>query len=236
MSHIFISYSRRDVDFAQKIVDALAANNLDTWIDWKSIPKGEDWEQEIYRGIEEADAFLFLISPDSVASQMCNKEIAHAVKNGKRILPIFISNVDDKEVNGVTGKFLTYEAREEINRRNFIFCREARDDFNKAVTEIRTTIHTDYEWLKFHTRLQLKALEWDSKTRENSFLLNGKELQDIAGIFVANSGKEPNPTDLQRQYLLSSQTYEDSLRRSDERRRRQITLGLGLGLIIGALW
>jgi TIR domain len=71
MSHIFISYSRKDIDFAQKVVDALAANNLDTWIDWKSIPKGEDWEQEIYRGIEEADAFLFLISPDSVSSQMC---------------------------------------------------------------------------------------------------------------------------------------------------------------------
>lgn len=75
MSHIFISYSRRDIDFAQKFVDALAANALDTWIDWKSIPKGEDCEQEIYHGIEEADAFLFLISPDSVASEKCNKEI-----------------------------------------------------------------------------------------------------------------------------------------------------------------
>ena len=34
---IFISYSRKDLDFAQKIVNALAANDLDTWIDWKSI-------------------------------------------------------------------------------------------------------------------------------------------------------------------------------------------------------
>jgi hypothetical protein len=42
MSHIFISYSRKDLAFAQKIVNALAANDLDTWIDWKSIPKGED--------------------------------------------------------------------------------------------------------------------------------------------------------------------------------------------------
>ena len=55
MSHIFISYSRKDLDFAQKIVDALAANDLDTWIDWKSIPKGEDWWDHIQQGIEEAD-------------------------------------------------------------------------------------------------------------------------------------------------------------------------------------
>ena len=112
MSHIFISYSRKDLTFAQKIVDALATNDLDTWIDWKSIPKGEDWEQEIYRGIEEADAFLFLISLDSVTSEPRNREIAHAIKNGKRILPIFISDVDKKEVYGVTGRFLNAESRE----------------------------------------------------------------------------------------------------------------------------
>ncbi|HZM20187.1 MAG TPA: toll/interleukin-1 receptor domain-containing protein, partial [Anaerolineales bacterium] len=70
MSHIFISYARKDIDYAGKIVQALAENDLDTWIDWKSIPKGEDWEQEIHRGIEEADAFLFLISTYSVASEM----------------------------------------------------------------------------------------------------------------------------------------------------------------------
>src|SRR6266498_2347516 len=117
MSHIFISYSRKDIDFAQKIVTALAANDLDTWIDWKSIPKGEDWEQEIYRAIEEADAFLFLISVDSVISQMCNKEIAHAVKNNKRIIPIVIRDADINNFpNEISGN--------EISRRNWIFCRD----------------------------------------------------------------------------------------------------------------
>jgi len=122
MSHIFISYFRRDLDFAQKIVDALAVNDLDTWIDWKSIPKGEDWEQEIYHGIEEADAFLFLISPDSVASQMCNKEMAHAVKNGQRILPIFIANVDDDGIYSVTDKYLHKGQKKEI-RNHFCMAR-----------------------------------------------------------------------------------------------------------------
>ena len=64
MSPIFIPYSRKDIDFAQKIVDALATNNLDTWIDWKSVPKGEDWEQEIYGGLQEADALLLEVATD----------------------------------------------------------------------------------------------------------------------------------------------------------------------------
>jgi hypothetical protein len=76
----------------------LADNNLDTWIDWKSIAKEEDREQEIFHGIKRADAFLFLISPDSVASEMCNQEIAYAVRNGKGLLPAFISSMDKKEV------------------------------------------------------------------------------------------------------------------------------------------
>jgi len=170
MSYIFISYSRKDIEFALKIVDALAANDLDTWIDWKSIPKGEEWEQEIYRGIESADAFLFLISSDSVVSEMCNKEIAHAVANGKRILLIVIR---DANVNNFHFEY----AKEEISKRNWIFCRDRQDDFTRAIEETSTTIRTDYEWLKYHTRLQVRALEWDHR-KDTSRLLRGTELQE----------------------------------------------------------
>lgn len=211
MSHIFISYSRKDFDFVQKIVDALAVNNLDTWIDWKSIPKGEDWEQEIYRGIEEADAFLFLISPNSVASQMCNKEIEHAVKNGKRILPIFIRDAALKSIHP------------EISKRNWIFCRDGQDDFKKAIEETRKTIHTDYEWLKYHTELQVKALKWEQK-KDASRLLRGKELREVEEN-LAESQKEPQPTDLQRLFILASQQNEG-------RQRRRVTFSLAIGLLI----
>ncbi len=198
MSHIFISYSRKDLDFAQKIVDALAENDLDTWIDWKSIPKGEDWEQEIYRGIEEADAFLFLVSPDSVTSEMCNKEIAHAVANGKRILPIVIRDAD-------VANFLLENAKEEISKRNWIFCREGQDDFEKAIAETHETIHTDYEWLKYHTRLQVKALEWE-RTQDKGRLLRGKELTEAEERLTENHENIP-PTELQRNYVLNSRRY-----------------------------
>jgi WD40 repeat protein len=213
MSHIFISYSRRDLAFAQKIVDALAVNKLDTWIDWKSIPKGEDWEQEIYRGIEEADAFLFLISPDSVKSEMCNKEIAHAVKNGKRMLPIVLHDTDRKIIHP------------EIAKRNWIFCRHGQDDFDKAIKETYETIHTDYEWLKYQTQLQVKALDWD-RGKDNSRLLRGKELRD-AEEKLADVGTQidPRPTILQRQYILSSQ-------RNEIRVRRQVVFGLVTGLVL----
>jgi hypothetical protein len=220
MSHIFISYARKDIDYAGEIVDSLAENRLDTWIDWKSIPKGEDWEQEIYHGIEEADAFLFLISPESVKSEMCNKEIAHAVRNGKRILPIFISSAEVGEVNK---GFREVKSREEMSRRNYLFCREGVDDFTKAIEEIRKTIHTDYEWLKYHTKLQIKALDWQRR-KDHSRLVRGKELQEAEQQLATSSLKDPQPTDVQRQYVLAS-------RKEEARRQRQTTIGVTIGFI-----
>jgi len=54
MSHIFISHARKGIEFAQKVADALVANNLDTWIDWKNILESKNLEQEIYHDIEGA--------------------------------------------------------------------------------------------------------------------------------------------------------------------------------------
>src|SRR5688572_26414850 len=222
MPHIFVSYSRKDVDYAGKIVEALAEKQLDTWIDWKSIPKGEYWEQEIYQGIEEADAFLFLMSPDSVQSQMCNKEIAHAVENSKRILPIVIRDTDKTYFPDET-------ARQEISKRNWIFCRDRQDDFTKAIGEMLNTIHTDYSWLKYHTKLQVQALEWERNKHENSFMLHGKELQEAEAQLATNSSKEPYPTDLQREYVLKSRQA------SDRQRRTTTTIAMAGIMVLAAL-
>ena len=213
MSHIFVSYARKNKEFVRTIVQALESDGTSVWFDMDDIPKGEDWEKEIYRGIEEADAFLFLVSSYSVTSEMCGREIAHAIKNSKRILPVFIDNVQDREVYIVTDKIRIKEQKEEINRRNFIFCREGKDDFNNAIEEVRKTIRTDYDWLKYHAELQVKALRWEP-SKDNSRLLRGKELQE-AEQRLANTGPQadPQPTVLQRQYLLSSRHIADSLRK-----------------------
>ena len=198
MSHIFISYSRKDLELPEKlpqrIVTALAENDLDTWVDWNSIPKGEDWWEHIQTGIEEADAFLFLVSPDSAASKVCSDEIDHAVKNGKRILPVILRDTKD--------------THSEISKRNWIFCRDGQDNFAQAIAEIYETIHTDYEWLQYQTRLQVKALEW-KKTNDVARLLRGNELKEAESYFSKITGvTEPLPTSLQQEFLEASQKDE----------------------------
>lgn len=213
MSNIFISYSRNDLEIAEKIVSVLAESKLDTWIDWKSIPKGEKFEHEIYQGIEGAAVFLFLISPNSVQSEWCQKEISHALRNKKRIIPILIKDTDESSIPGG------------ISERNWIHCRENRDDFNKAITEILSTIHTDYEWVKYHTKLQVKALDWERRSNKDdtSLLIRGRELQEAEQKLASMvSQKDPQPTDLQRNFVFTS-------RKAEQSRRKTIT-----GIVAGA--
>lgn len=205
MSHIFISYARKDIMFAKKVVQALADKKVDTWKDWENIPPAEDWEDEIYRGIEDADVFLFLISPNSVRSEMCKKEIEHAIRNGKRIVTILIHDTG-------TANILPH-----LSKIQWIACRDGQDDFDKAIEAIRITIHTDYEWLKYHTAMQRKALNWKQHA-DPSRLLREKELREAEEQFSEAGQKDPQPTDLQRQYLLES--------RRRETRTRNILLGI----------
>lgn len=214
MTSLFISYSRKDIESARQLTKAFTDQDLDFWIDWEGIPPSVDWWKEIERGIEQADIFLFLLSPDSVASKVCKQEIDHAVKNGKRLIPVVVRDVKASD------------APSDFRPLNWIFLRE-NDDFEGGVEKISTAINTDYEWVKVHRQLQVKALEWERNNHENGFLLHGKELQDTETLLVANSSKAPHPTELQREYVLKSRKVTD-------KQRRTLTSATTAGLIIVA--
>src|SRR4051812_38184466 len=101
MAHIFISYSRRDKTYVQKLNDALKARGKETWVDWEGILPSADWLKEIYTAIENADAVVYILSPDSVASEVCGQEINHALVNNKRVVPVVCRDVEPQKVNAV---------------------------------------------------------------------------------------------------------------------------------------
>lgn len=105
MAKIFISYSRKDTDFAKRLASELEKNDLDFWVDWEGIPPTVDWWKQIEKGIEEADAFLYLISPDSSASKICGQEIDCAVTPPKRIIPLMVKNLKDDKIRSHLSRF-----------------------------------------------------------------------------------------------------------------------------------
>jgi WD40 repeat protein len=199
MNDIFISYSRRDKDFTLKLFEALKTAKREVWADWEDIPPGSDWFVEIKEGVEQSQAVLFILSPEWIKSGECAKELEYAVQMGKRLIPVIWQNVDPKDVPL------------ELARINWIFMREG-DDFEKGFQLLETTMDTDLEWLKVHTRLQTHALEWNNNHRDKSFILRGKDLADAEFQLATNTSKEPHPTDLQREYVFESRRAADKQR------------------------
>ncbi len=94
MTQVFISYSRVDKAFAQRLADDLRKNQYTVWLDVQSIPHGANWDSEIQRGLDASDVTLVLLSPSAAASQNVADEWSHAIEKGKRIIPLMIQPCD----------------------------------------------------------------------------------------------------------------------------------------------
>ena len=99
VSDAFICYSRRDREFVERLHAALAAAGKEVYVDWEDIPNwSPDYEDELYSGIDAADTFLIVLSPDSLASPNCRLEIDRAVEQGKRLRPLNRRDADGTPV------------------------------------------------------------------------------------------------------------------------------------------
>jgi WD40 repeat protein len=196
MAKLFVSYSRKDSVAARKLITSFKEMEHDVWVDWEDIPPAVDWMEQIFDGIEGADAFIFLVSPDSVTSEVCNVEIGHAAKNNKRIIPIMVRDVDTRKikVNPTVGDLNWIKGREE-------------DQYEEVLTRVRTAIEQDIEWLEEHSRLQLRALDWHHK-KEHSLLLRGSDLRGARKAVTEAEKKDPKPTILLKTYIAHSRRNE----------------------------
>src|SRR5581483_3014049 len=161
----FISYSRRDRGYVEELAAGLRAQGRDVWVDLEDIPPSAEWLAEIQRGIEGATAVLVVLSPDSVASPICQQEVAHAVVHSKRLIPLLRRELDGAAPPAGLGA------------RQWILAR-AGDDQAAALRAVGQALDTDLDWVRAHTRLLTRALEWEGRQRDASFLLHGSDLRE----------------------------------------------------------
>src|SRR5215216_1753941 len=91
MSHVFISYSRRDSEAVDQIVTRLEAENFTVWLDREDIHGGDLWREAIVEAVDNAYAFVLMLSPSSAASDNVRKEVDLAEGAGKALLPTLLA-------------------------------------------------------------------------------------------------------------------------------------------------
>ncbi len=211
MADVFISYSRQDGEFVRELHAFLKEAGRDVWVDWEDIPAASEWAQDIDDNIDAAESVVFVVSTHSLASEYCAAEFRHAQERGKRIVPI-ACDAADPEV-----------AQPGLRQLNWIWCREG-DDRDAAFAKLSGALDTDLEWARAHTRLLVRAVDWEARG-DSSLLLRGRDLKQAEEVLAANAGKEPTPTELQQRYVHAS-------RRGASRRQRILLGGVLLALVV----
>jgi len=91
---VFISYSRKDSEIANKIYDTLEAEGIHCFIDKEGISGGADFPTVLSEAIMGAKVLLLVASENSYASEFTQKELTFAVSNkGSRfIFPVIVDN------------------------------------------------------------------------------------------------------------------------------------------------
>lgn len=65
--HIFISYSKKNKGYAQRLKKKLLSEGFDVWIDDR-IDYGDDWWRTIVQAIRKASAFVVIMTDEADAS------------------------------------------------------------------------------------------------------------------------------------------------------------------------
>lgn len=90
MAHVFISYSRKDIDFARYFRAMLENSGFTVWMDEKRLSAGMNWSDELQKAIDNCGAFVIIMSPDSHESKFVQSEILHAIDHNKAIFPVLL--------------------------------------------------------------------------------------------------------------------------------------------------
>ncbi len=212
--HVFLSYSRRDAAFTRLLHDELTSRGRKTWADWEGIPPSDKWMARIHSAIDEAEAVLFIISPESLVSPVCGEELDFSFNRNKRVIPIL-----HREPTG--------DVRKDLAEINWIFARPS-DELREAVERMIEALDTDLLWVRAHTRLLVRAAEWDRQDRDASYSLRGRDLRDFETLQAEGTEKEPRLTRLQSEYLLAS-------RRATTRRLQLTWGGATLAIIVASI-
>lgn len=90
MDKIFVSYSRKDMDFARKLARDLEKAGYNVWWDITDLRGGDDWVRTIPAAIADSKYIIVVITPNSVESEWVRKEYTQALSLRKKIIPIML--------------------------------------------------------------------------------------------------------------------------------------------------
>jgi formylglycine-generating enzyme required for sulfatase activity len=217
---VFISYSRKDMSFADRLHAALKARGFEPSIDRSEIYAFEEWWKRIEALIGQADTVVFVLSPDAVRPDtVALKEVAFAASLNKRFAPIVFRAVDNKSVPETLAKL------------NFIFF-EDETQFEQSADKLADALQTDIGWIRQHTQYGEAERHWSAAGRQSGLLLHAPTLEVAEHWIVSRPRGAPEATTEITAFVAASRK-EAQAAQSRRSRAQALTYTLLIGIIAG---
>lgn len=221
---VFVSYSRKNSEFVDKLIHRLEVEGFlpdfdrsdrdQTNID-SGIAADDEWWLRIQQMIASSDMMVFVVSPDSANSSVCDMEIDYARQLGKRVVPILVHPVEFSALPPVLAAFNI--------KLSFV-----DNTFEQAFQSLSSVLLTDIRWYRTGRSISQKVNEWDQMQRPTKLLLRKEAVEDAMNWAARRSDFEIGP--LMLEYLSASRAKN----RRDENRRslmKRVAYGLGLAFV-----
>lgn len=87
---VFISYTKKDSEFAHRIAEQIERFPVKVLIDTKEFKVGDKISDRIENLVEQCDFFAFVVSDSSLESRWANEELKEALAKKKKVLPLVL--------------------------------------------------------------------------------------------------------------------------------------------------
>jgi len=94
---VFISYAAADEVLARKLAETLRKSGLDVW-DGTEILPGENWAAKVAEALQNSQAMVVLLTPNSLRSSHVRHEISYALGDehyDRRLIPVLAAPPDE---------------------------------------------------------------------------------------------------------------------------------------------
>ncbi|HEY5041750.1 MAG TPA: toll/interleukin-1 receptor domain-containing protein [Verrucomicrobiae bacterium] len=95
---VFISNSEADEKWARLLRSRLSEEGFEVWNSANDIAPGDNWLLKSGKALQNADAMIVLLSPDSAKSDWVRSEIEYALSSSQfrsRVIPLLIKPTED---------------------------------------------------------------------------------------------------------------------------------------------
>jgi len=90
---VFLSYSHQDAAWVREFASTLKASGISAWTDDDILP-GDNWRDAIEQALRDSNTLIMVLGPDTVGSPWIYFELGAAIADRKKIIPVFIGDID----------------------------------------------------------------------------------------------------------------------------------------------